>query len=76
MFHITVTVKQIYRKTNGGSFQRKRDIVVGDEMIRMIKYTDDQAVVAESEGELEGMMNIVLRMGKEFGMKIILRKQG
>lgn len=56
------------------AFKKKRGIVMEDERIKIIKYGNDQAVVSESEEELQSMVNNILRLGKECAMKINTKK--
>lgn len=56
------------------ALEKARGIVLGGERITTIKYADDQAVLAETEGELQCMMESIVRVGKEFGVNINVGK--
>lgn len=45
-------------------------VVVGGYRIETIKYADKQAVIAESEDELQMMIEETKNKGEEFGMKL------
>ena len=47
---------------------------MGEERIRTVKYVDDQAVLAKSEKELQFMMKSIVKLRREFGMKINLEE--
>ncbi|KAI5744232.1 hypothetical protein M8J76_000387 [Diaphorina citri] len=49
-------------------------VKVGEERIKSIKYADDQAVLAESEEELQRMMLNIQEAGARYGMKINVSK--
>ena len=47
---------------------------VGGEVISMIRYADDKAVVASSEKNLQRLMDNVSRVTQEYGMKMNVKK--
>lgn len=49
-------------------------IKIGNGNLKNIKYADDQAVLAESEGELQRMIENISETGKQYGMKINVGK--
>ncbi|KAI5738445.1 hypothetical protein M8J77_007179 [Diaphorina citri] len=49
-------------------------VKVGEERVKSIKYADDQAVLAESEEELQRMMLNIQEAGARYGMKINVSK--
>lgn len=51
-----------------------RGIVIGGEQIKSIKYADDQAVMAQTEEELQIMLERISRAGQDHGMRINIGK--
>jgi len=49
-------------------------VKVGGQVISMIRYADDKAVVASSEKNLQRLMDSVSRVTQEYGMKINVKK--
>ncbi|XP_026678678.1 uncharacterized protein LOC113467000 [Diaphorina citri] len=47
-------------------------IKIGNGNINNIKYADDQAVLMESEGELERMIEDISETGKQYGTRAII----
>ena len=56
------------------ALENERGVVIGGERMKTIKYADDQAVLAETEEELQRMMENIARVGEEFGMNLNVSK--
>ena len=50
-------------------------VSVGGKRLSNLRYADDTALMAESETELQRIVDRVNEVGKEFGMKINVKKQ-
>ena len=49
-------------------------VSVGGKRLSNLRYADDTALMAESETELQRIVDRVNEVGKEFGMKINVKK--
>ncbi|KAI5751137.1 hypothetical protein M8J77_004668 [Diaphorina citri] len=56
------------------ALDQSKGIVIGGERIKSIKYADDQAIMAETEEELQNMLEKVSKVGQDLGMKINIGK--
>uniref|UniRef100_A0A8D8WQA5 Craniofacial development protein 2 n=2 Tax=Cacopsylla melanoneura TaxID=428564 RepID=A0A8D8WQA5_9HEMI len=56
------------------ALEQSSGVSVGSEKIKSIKYADDQAVLAESEEDLQRMMENIHNAGIRYGMKINISK--
>lgn len=56
------------------ALEQSSGVSVGSEKIKSIKYADDQAVLAESEVDLQRMMENIHNAGIKYGMKINVSK--
>lgn len=57
------------QKLTGEALDKARGVVVRRERIKAIKYADDQTVSAESEEELQCVIQSTVGVGKDFEMK-------
>ena len=67
LYIIEAMMKEVTENTQDG-------IVVGGQMVSMIGFADDKAVVASSERGLQSMMDNINRVTKEYGMRINVKK--
>ena len=47
----------------------------GGELLKDVKFADDQEMVAQTEKELQTIMNALSKTGKEYNMKINVKKK-
>ena len=65
--YIEELVKEAMEKINDG-------VKVGGKLVKALRFADDQAMVASSQGGLQRMMNALTEVSLDYGMKINTKK--
>ena len=64
----------LYTENTFGEMNTNKGIHIGGTTINNLRYADDTVLLAETEEDLQEMLNVVNRIGKTFDMKLNRKK--
>ncbi|GFR92272.1 zinc finger protein 33B [Elysia marginata] len=75
MYSFSFTIQSVQRISPArGNLRKQRGILINSVNINNIRYADDTVILAESEEQLQAMLDRIADKCKEYGMEINTKK--